>query len=176
MAGAGAKKRHEENRKHISVLRLWLASGILSFLLVRMVYMGGSSSTTLWVAFFATSLVAYVCYRGIAALAAPTYGPRGELLDGGADMAMKGFCGHYHDLLYITVIVQASSAAGFSMRGGPCTKYVPRPQVEAYHACLGRGRPETEDMHARKCPRLEAEGHLCACMSSVSGRPRPRQA
>eukprot|EP00955_Chlamydomonas_euryale_P079225 363267-Chlamydomonas_euryale.AAC.20 len=31
-------------------------------------------------------------------------------------------------------------------------------------------------MHARKCPRPEAEGHLRACMSEAEGRPRPRQA
>eukprot|EP00955_Chlamydomonas_euryale_P067514 359854-Chlamydomonas_euryale.AAC.3 len=41
-------------------------------------------------------------------------------------------------------------------RGGPCTKHVSRPQVEAYHA--------------------SGLGHLRACMSSVSGWPRPRQA
>eukprot|EP00955_Chlamydomonas_euryale_P055793 356220-Chlamydomonas_euryale.AAC.1 len=31
-----------------------------------------------------------------------------------------------------------------------------RHTVWAYHACRGRRRPETEDMHARKCPRPEA--------------------
>eukprot|EP00955_Chlamydomonas_euryale_P096457 365012-Chlamydomonas_euryale.AAC.6 len=51
-----------------------------------------------------------------------------------------------------------------------------RPQFEAYHACRGRGRPETEDVHARprKCLRHEAEGHLCACMSEAEGRGRGR--
>eukprot|EP00955_Chlamydomonas_euryale_P082877 363776-Chlamydomonas_euryale.AAC.2 len=61
-------------------------------------------------------------------------------------------------------------------RDGPCTKHASRPQVEAYPPCRGRGRPETEDMHVRKCPRPEAEGHLRACMSEAEGRPRPRQA
>eukprot|EP00955_Chlamydomonas_euryale_P079061 363243-Chlamydomonas_euryale.AAC.10 len=40
----------------------------------------------------------------------------------------------------------------------------------------GRGRPETEDMHARKCPRPEAKVHLRACMSEAECRSRPRQA
>eukprot|EP00955_Chlamydomonas_euryale_P070803 360870-Chlamydomonas_euryale.AAC.3 len=61
-------------------------------------------------------------------------------------------------------------------RGGPCTKHVPRPQVETYHTCRGRGRHETEDMHARTCPRPQAEGHLLSCVSEAAGRSRPRQA
>eukprot|EP00955_Chlamydomonas_euryale_P045689 353214-Chlamydomonas_euryale.AAC.4 len=61
-------------------------------------------------------------------------------------------------------------------RGGPCTKHVLRPQVKAYHACRGRGRPDTEDMHARKCPRPKVKGHVRACMSEAEGRPRQRQA
>eukprot|EP00955_Chlamydomonas_euryale_P071701 361174-Chlamydomonas_euryale.AAC.8 len=61
-------------------------------------------------------------------------------------------------------------------QGCPCTEHSSRPQVEAYHACRGRGQPETEDMHARKCLRPEAEGHLHAYMSKAKGRPRPRPA
>jgi hypothetical protein len=106
MAGAGAKKRHEENTRHMRFLQIWLIVGFLSFALVRMAYFGGHTSKTLWFALASTTLIAYTCYRGIAMMAAATYGARGELLDGGADMSMKGFCGHYHDLLYMTVIVQ----------------------------------------------------------------------
>lgn len=109
MAGAGAKKRHDENRKHLGMLRIWLMTGLLSFMLLKMGYKRGYTSIGLWLAFAATSGVAYLCYRGIAALAEPTYGQRGELLDGGADMKMKGFCSYYHDMLYITVIVQVGA-------------------------------------------------------------------
>lgn len=115
MAGAGAKKRLEENTGHIRFLQIWLAVGFLSFLLLRMVYFGGYASKTLWFALVSTTLIAYMCYRGIATLAVATYGARGELLDGGGDMSMKGFCGHYHDLLYMTVIVQVRVA-----RDCPC--------------------------------------------------------
>eukprot|EP00955_Chlamydomonas_euryale_P083191 363810-Chlamydomonas_euryale.AAC.3 len=51
-----------------------------------------------------------------------------------------------------------------------------RPPFSAYYDYRGRGRPEAEDMHARKCPQPEAEGHLCACIIEAKGRPRPRQA
>eukprot|EP00955_Chlamydomonas_euryale_P117335 366466-Chlamydomonas_euryale.AAC.22 len=37
-------------------------------------------------------------------------------------------------------------------------------------------RPPASGMHARKCPSASGLGHLRACMSSVSGRPWPRQA
>eukprot|EP00955_Chlamydomonas_euryale_P062735 358464-Chlamydomonas_euryale.AAC.5 len=59
-------------------------------------------------------------------------------------------------------------------RGGPCTKRLLRPQVEAYYSCRGRGRPEARGMHARTCP--EAEWHVRAYMSEAEVRPRPRQA
>eukprot|EP00955_Chlamydomonas_euryale_P050536 354575-Chlamydomonas_euryale.AAC.15 len=53
-----------------------------------------------------------------------------------------------------------------------------RPPVSAYHACGGRGRPETEDMHARKCPRPPASGmYVHACprpRAGRDGRDRPR--
>eukprot|EP00955_Chlamydomonas_euryale_P052391 355138-Chlamydomonas_euryale.AAC.2 len=59
------------------------------------------------------------------------------------------------------------------MRGGPCTKHVSRPQVEAHHACRGRGRPKTKDVHAHKCPRPEAEGrYVHACPRLRAGRGR----
>eukprot|EP00955_Chlamydomonas_euryale_P003952 40845-Chlamydomonas_euryale.AAC.8 len=46
-------------------------------------------------------------------------------------------------------------------RSGLCTKHASRPQVEANHAGRDRGRPEAEDMHARKCPMPEASHVLC---------------
>eukprot|EP00955_Chlamydomonas_euryale_P090995 364588-Chlamydomonas_euryale.AAC.15 len=67
---------------------------------------------------------------------------------------------------------QCETEAGWSVH----KTCVPRPQVKAYHTCRGRDWPETEDMHARKCPRPQAEGHLHACMSEADGRPRLRQA
>jgi hypothetical protein len=35
MAGAGAKKRLEENRKHVSLLRRWVAAGFILMLFYR---------------------------------------------------------------------------------------------------------------------------------------------
>ncbi|KAJ9529029.1 hypothetical protein QJQ45_007105 [Haematococcus lacustris] len=84
MAGQGAKKRIEENKRRLRLLIIWLAVGLAAQVLNL---------------------------ASISALAAPVYDPSsGELLDGGADLDMKGFCGYYHDVLYITVIVQVLSA------------------------------------------------------------------
>ena len=41
--------------------------------------------------------------------AEPTYGPSGELVDGGADLSMGGMCSYYHDLIYLAAIVQVAS-------------------------------------------------------------------
>ena len=41
--------------------------------------------------------------------AEPTYGPSGELEDGGADLTMGGMCSYYHDLIYLAAIVQVAS-------------------------------------------------------------------
>ena len=57
----------------------------------------------------ATAALEYVCYSGIATFAAASYNEKGELVDGGADLKMKGLCGYYHDLLYLTIIVQVAA-------------------------------------------------------------------
>eukprot|EP00955_Chlamydomonas_euryale_P092446 364707-Chlamydomonas_euryale.AAC.18 len=48
---------------------------------------------------------------------------------------------------------------------GTCAKHASRPQVEAYHACPGLGRPEAEGVHVN-APRREARGiYMHACPS-----------
>lgn len=110
MAGAGAKKRLEENKRHINILRCWLAAGFITFFSVRLLVFGSTASTWHWIGFALTTLINYACFSGISALAAPIYGERGELLDGGADMGMKGFNAYYHDVLYITSFVQCGAS------------------------------------------------------------------
>ncbi len=76
----------------------------------RLIFHGQSASTWLWLGFVFTTLVNVICYRGIAALAAPIYGEKGELLDGGNDLSMGGFCAYYHDFLYVTCAVQIGAS------------------------------------------------------------------
>lgn len=112
MAGAGAKKRVEENARRLSSLRIALASGLALHALLRLLVHG-----QLLAGFWATALLVlsgvagWFCYSQISSFATPVYSPTPphELLDGGADLNMRGMCGHYHDVLYITVFAQAGS-------------------------------------------------------------------
>ncbi|KAL6756684.1 hypothetical protein V8C86DRAFT_49570 [Haematococcus lacustris] len=108
MAGQGAKKRIEENKRRLRLLIIWLAVGLAAQVLNLAVR---GFQTWRFIGVLATMSVGAFTYQSISALAAPVYDPSsGELLDGGADLDMKGFCGYYHDVLYITVIVQVLSA------------------------------------------------------------------
>ena len=106
MAGAGAKKRLEENKARVATLRVLVAAGAISFLLGRMALRGGYVHGWQWFGAALTLAVNVFTLRAITHHAAPIYGPKGELLDGGADLSMKGACAYYHDLLYITSFVQ----------------------------------------------------------------------
>eukprot|EP00955_Chlamydomonas_euryale_P073736 361825-Chlamydomonas_euryale.AAC.2 len=87
-----------------------------------------------------------------------------------------------HAYVRACICVRAHACMHACMRGGPCTKHALRPQFQTYHACRSRGRPETEDMHARRCP--EARGRRAFTSMHVrgpgpsmdQGRLRPRQA
>ena len=114
MAGAGAKKRLEENRQRVAVLRGVVFSGAFAFFLIRLVvfpYWGMKFSMWHWIGFALTCMVSWFTYGSIAKFAAAIYGPGGELLSGGADLSMKGACAYYHDLLYITSFVQVGICA-----------------------------------------------------------------
>ena len=130
MAGAGAKKRMEENKGRVATLRIIVAVGAIAYIFGRLGLQGGWQSAWHWAgqirqrtSYLCASLhhkpylrssagllltagVSAFTFSSIAAFAAPIYGPSGELLDGGADLSMKGACAYYHDLLYITSFVQ----------------------------------------------------------------------
>ena len=44
-----------------------------------------------------------------ATCAAPSHGPGGELIDGGADLGQSGFTGYYFDAIYICIAVQLAT-------------------------------------------------------------------
>jgi len=61
-----------------------------------------------WVGFALTSAAYYFCHSWIAGLATPTYDEQTkELIDGGADLNMKGNISQYYfDVVYIAAFVQ----------------------------------------------------------------------
>ncbi|KMT05582.1 hypothetical protein BVRB_7g168250 [Beta vulgaris subsp. vulgaris] len=109
MANQGAKKRKEENARHMSkLLRLIIGCNVV-YILVRMIIYHSSFTWKHWVGLVLTSLAYAAPYKQLASMAKPTYTDDGELIDGGFDMSTTGVCGYLHDIIYITSFVQLAS-------------------------------------------------------------------
>lgn len=107
MAGQGAKKRLQENKKRLQLLQRLLVAGLIAQLTKAALALRAGSLDGYGIAgLLTTTGVAWFCFSGISSLAAPAFDEKGELVDGGADLNMGGFNGYYHDVLYITVFVQ----------------------------------------------------------------------
>ncbi|KAF4346145.1 hypothetical protein G4B88_012616 [Cannabis sativa] len=91
MANQGAKKRKEENSRHITNLRRLIIA------------------CNHWIGLGVTSAAYFLPYKQLAQMANPSYTDDGELLDGGFDMSTGGVCGYLHDIIYITSFVQVAS-------------------------------------------------------------------
>uniref|UniRef100_A0A7C9CGX5 Transmembrane protein 208 n=1 Tax=Opuntia streptacantha TaxID=393608 RepID=A0A7C9CGX5_OPUST len=109
MANQGAKKRKEENARHMSnLLRVIIGCNVV-YILMRMIIFHSSISWKHWVGLVVTSLAYFIPYQQLANMAKPTYSDDGELIDGGFDMSTGGVCGYLHDIIYITCFVQIAS-------------------------------------------------------------------
>ncbi|KAG0453112.1 hypothetical protein HPP92_025776 [Vanilla planifolia] len=108
MANQGAKKRKEENRKHMAnLLRLIIACNVI-YILVKLIIFHSSFSWKHWIGLIVTSLAYGISFQLLANMAKPTYSD-GELMDGGFDLTTGGVCGYLHDVIYITSFVQLTS-------------------------------------------------------------------
>ncbi|CAL9766901.1 unnamed protein product [Musa acuminata subsp. burmannicoides] len=93
MANQGAKKRKEENRRHMAnLLRLIIASNVI-YILVRMLVFHSTFIWKHWIGLIVTSIAYVMPYKQLDSMAKPTYSDDGELLDGGYDMTTGGVCG-----------------------------------------------------------------------------------
>ncbi|KAI3446696.1 hypothetical protein Pfo_003361 [Paulownia fortunei] len=109
MANQGAKKRKEENARHMkTLLRIIIASNVI-YLVIRIGVFYSSFTWKHWAGLILTSVAYVIPYQQLAAMAKPTYTEDGDLLDGGFDMSTGGICGYLHDVIYITCFVQLSS-------------------------------------------------------------------
>ncbi|XP_073031175.1 uncharacterized protein [Primulina eburnea] len=109
MANQGAKKRKEENARHMkNLLRLIIVSNII-YVAVRIGVFYSSFTWKHWAGLILTSLAYVIPYQQLSVMAKPAYTEGGELLDGGFDMSTGGICGYLHDLIYVTCFVQLSS-------------------------------------------------------------------
>ncbi|CAN1328771.1 Transmembrane protein 208 [Linum perenne] len=109
MANQGAKKRKEENSRHMANLRRIIIACNAIYVLVRLLIFHSSFTWKHWIGLVLTSVAYYFPYQQLAAMAKPSYGDDGELFDGGFDMTTTGICGYLHDVIYITSFVQIAS-------------------------------------------------------------------
>jgi len=109
MANQGAKKRKEENARHMANLRRLIIACNVIYVLVKMVIFHSSFTWKHWVGLVLTSVAYAIPYKQLANMAQPDYADDGDLLDGGFDMSTGGVCGYLHDVIYITCFVQVMS-------------------------------------------------------------------
>ncbi|MFQ6670518.1 hypothetical protein Gotur_035404 [Gossypium turneri] len=109
MANQGAKKRKEENTRHMANLRRLIIACNVVYVLVRMLIFHSSFTWKHWVGLLLTSVAYFIPYQQLSQVAKPAYSDDGELLDGGFDMSTGGICGYLHDVIYITSFVQLMS-------------------------------------------------------------------
>ncbi|XP_019256118.1 PREDICTED: transmembrane protein 208-like isoform X3 [Nicotiana attenuata] len=109
MANQGAKKRKEENARHMKKLfQIILACNVI-YLLVRAGIFYSSFTWKHIIGLLLTSLAYALPYKQLDSMSKPSYGDDGELFDGGYDMSTGGICGYLHDVIYITCFVQLAS-------------------------------------------------------------------
>ncbi|KAF4370373.1 hypothetical protein F8388_016110 [Cannabis sativa] len=109
MANQGAKKRKEENSRHITNLRRLIIACNAIYFVFRMLIFHSSFTWKHWIGLGVTSAAYFLPYKQLAQMANPSYTDDGELLDGGFDMSTGGVCGYLHDIIYITSFVQVAS-------------------------------------------------------------------
>ncbi|CAH9109745.1 unnamed protein product [Cuscuta europaea] len=109
MVNQGAKKRKEENIRHMRTLHHTILFCNVVYLLVRFGIFYSSLSWMHGGGLVFTSIAYFLPYQQLTAMAKPSYGSDGELLDGGYDMSTGGVCGYLHDVIYITCFVQLAS-------------------------------------------------------------------
>jgi hypothetical protein len=83
MAGAGPKKRLEENKRRLLILKILVGLGFLCQ--CGSLWLQGITTWRL-IGFAGTVLATGGSYLGIATLASPVYDENGVLIDGGADL------------------------------------------------------------------------------------------
>ncbi|KAF4390166.1 hypothetical protein G4B88_005084 [Cannabis sativa] len=109
MANQGAKKRKEENSRHITNLRRLIIACNAIYFVFRMLIFHSSFTWKHWIGLGVTSAAYFLPYKQLDQMANPSYTDDGELLDGGFDMSTGGVCGYLHDIIYITSFVQVAS-------------------------------------------------------------------
>ncbi|EFA79061.1 transmembrane protein [Heterostelium album PN500] len=104
MGNQGAKRRKQQNESEIFKLRVAILSVNVIYYLYRVYYHGDSFGGWNWFLWIVSLLLVGIAYFLISLMAKPTF-QDGELIDGGADLSMKGLVEYYFDTIYICLII-----------------------------------------------------------------------
>jgi hypothetical protein len=109
MAGAGAKKRAEENKQRLKTLQLVILVTTAVYAGIRLGAFRSTAQWYHWAGLILTLGVHGVSYWIIAAVGKPVY-QNGELIDGGGDLSKSVAASYSHDVLYVSSMVQLLAA------------------------------------------------------------------
>lgn len=93
MANQGAKKRKDENKRHITMLLRLIIICNAVYILVRVLILHSSFTWKHVLGLLATSAAYGFPYLQLSNMAQPSYDENGDLFDGGFDMSTGGVCG-----------------------------------------------------------------------------------
>ncbi|XP_035542492.1 transmembrane protein 208-like isoform X4 [Juglans regia] len=136
MANQGAKKRKEENARHMANLRRIIIACNVIYVLVRMVVFHSSFTWKHWIGLILTSVAYLFPYQQLARMAQPAYADDGELFDGGFDMNTGGVCGYRH-LEHISPLVSLGDFCRKVQREMRRMKSLARREKRWRRRCLG---------------------------------------
>eukprot|EP01107_Rhizomastix_libera_P016412 TRINITY_DN6815_c0_g1_i1.p2 TRINITY_DN6815_c0_g1~~TRINITY_DN6815_c0_g1_i1.p2 ORF type:complete len:173 (+),score=36.06 TRINITY_DN6815_c0_g1_i1:19-537(+) len=102
MANAAAKKQKIENERIIRNVNILIALVLAFHVLYGLVLRRKQYTTSRTVATVATAISAFIARKLIIGMSKVKYDANGELVDGGADLNMKGLCEYYFDVLYVS--------------------------------------------------------------------------
>mmetsp|Transcript_32107 Transcript_32107/g.76317 ORF Transcript_32107/g.76317 Transcript_32107/m.76317 type:complete len:170 (-) Transcript_32107:77-586(-) len=106
MANQSAKKRVEANAARLRRLQILIASVNALHLFVRFYVKARSLWWFNYLAFIGTVVCYITCYTALHFAGEPSFGPSGELIDGGTDLSQGGVIEYYHDAIYLSAIMQ----------------------------------------------------------------------
>lgn len=108
MAKSGPKKRYEENRKKLEFLSRAVNVPVGAHFLLRLIVRRKSAVWWHWMLFLITAFASRLSFTSLQSWAKPSFGPNGELLDGGESLS-GGLTEYYQDLIYVSAFALVGS-------------------------------------------------------------------
>lgn len=107
MANSSAKKLIKANAARLTNLKIAIAAANLFFAVFRLILFRSSFTTFFKISWVAILIVYALPFYLIWSTARPTFSPDGSILSGGHDISKPGLLEYAHDIIYLTILVQA---------------------------------------------------------------------